>query len=519
MTFKAAFRERYLSWYYANITLLKEDFPYTTIKADYGPWTRFADLTDPGDSNDSVSPARQAALDDLALRIQQMPDQKRLFIGSWNHGYELQADCVPYAMRTTAWNMLGTVIFFHGYTACSQQGRDLARLLVEAGYNVVVPLLPGQGRAPIPRLKTAVGRPAGTVFTDISSSMIAAQNEIANMAAYYSDYLPSGVDGKNQYIALVRLMNELMELAPGPSKSTVGLSVGGAMALLAPFEKGGELYDRSLIISPYLSNAGRYAGQEGAQRGGRRDAWSAVIRTAEHKFNEIYANSEYHSLKEIAKWAAGTENAPFANRTVSWGGGCYAENSGLFSLSDEAASEIPHRYYVSRDVIKLGGRNGICDFKMKNGVSINAFGEYVTRMVKEHASSVIKRTKFQFVAIANDASADTGELKWNAYAPLLEAEDTYRPTEGIPLLGRNVQLCFYSSYVNSSGATEKLQHSFFSPQDNLGLSREWIPFFLKQSVDFLTRDRAFFNLASGLDEFERTWDKKRVYAACKASAQ
>lgn len=57
----------------------------------------------------------------------------------------LQAGCTPFAKKSRTKHR-GTVLLFHGYTACPQQYEGFSDLLADLGYDVYVPLLPGHGR-------------------------------------------------------------------------------------------------------------------------------------------------------------------------------------------------------------------------------------------------------------------------------------------------------------------------------------------------------------------------------------
>ncbi len=128
---------------------------------------------------------------------------------------EEPAEGVPYR---------GTAVLLHGFSACPQQYYDLAALLAKEGYRTIVPLLPGHGR-PYP------------AFEEDDSGA-----------------LPGPNTWRRSYDAFAEQINGIMEYADG-ERVIGGLSGGGAAALyLNDHER--ELYDRNLVMAPFLAVAG-----------------------------------------------------------------------------------------------------------------------------------------------------------------------------------------------------------------------------------------------------------------------
>ena len=140
----------------------------------------------------------------------------------------LQEDCKPRLLPPlTAVPYRGVAVLYHGYTACPQQFFELARLLNERGFAVVLPLLPGHGRMWV---DTAKGRVDQTQL------------------------LPTGLMGDSHnyqdYMTQVRALNAVAAEFSG-EHVVGGLSVGGAMAAAAAVDRP-KLWQRQLIISPFF---------------------------------------------------------------------------------------------------------------------------------------------------------------------------------------------------------------------------------------------------------------------------
>ena len=156
------------------------------------------------------------------------------YVGQLQSTANLQPACVPIQLRPkTSTPEQGLVVIFHGFTGCSIQFINLSRQLAEVGYHVLLPLLPGEGRAPI--IKDAA-------TLDI-------KDDLSGM--------PNTPDG---YAHFAEEINALARTYPG-FKVMSGLSGGGAQAMgclaqSASDNEGRGLWDRALILVPFLKIAG-----------------------------------------------------------------------------------------------------------------------------------------------------------------------------------------------------------------------------------------------------------------------
>ena len=305
-------------------------------------------MTDPISSTKSqedVSPVeaawRRYFVDDLKL----------------HYPYELQEDCKPvFARANPAVPYVGTAIFFHGYTACPQQFFEMRDYLTSLGFNVLIPLLPGQGRGPA-QLK-------GDTLVERQS---------------YYQYIPNIEKGGTQeYEAFVDAMNAIMQKANG-LRVVGGLSVGGALAYRSVFAAPG-LYERALILAPFLTLP-------------PDNFWRPVEpidSSGKARWNAFYANAKLKLNNDIRKIIIANKADLISSdkQEVRWGDQCYKRN--------------------------IGGRAGICDTNIRNIAATIKFGEGATALAAKQADSeAFKKspTQIQIVAVEFDDGSDTRSTK------------------------------------------------------------------------------------------------------------
>jgi len=116
----------------------------------------------------------------------------------------------------------GAIVLTHGFTACPQQFFELARMLSDRGFEVMLPLLPGHGRKPLKNSADDISRLPDT--------------------CNWRDYFKFG----EQINALVKSFPGIHVLG--------GLSAGAVVAAYS-YESAPHLYDRLFLVSPFLSLA------------------------------------------------------------------------------------------------------------------------------------------------------------------------------------------------------------------------------------------------------------------------
>lgn len=136
----------------------------------------------------------------------------------------IQKGCEPF-YKLAEGKAIGSVVLFHGYTACPQQYEDLSRLLSQKGYNVFVPLLPGHGKQQI--------EVDGKITDDFSQ-------------------LPE-MDSTFIYDNFAKNMGDILRDETG-TRVVSGLSLGGVIATKVMLHHQ-DIYDRALLMAPFFNAA------------------------------------------------------------------------------------------------------------------------------------------------------------------------------------------------------------------------------------------------------------------------
>ena len=144
---------------------------------------------------------------------------------AWEEELDFQDNCAPFLREPDdGVTYKGTVVFLHGFSACPQQYFDLAELLAAEGYRTLVPVLPGHGRP----------------YPDINKDD--------------SGGLPGPNTWRKAYDAFAAQINGVMAMADG-ERVIGGLSGGGA-ATLYLVDEARDVYDRALVMAPFIAIAG-----------------------------------------------------------------------------------------------------------------------------------------------------------------------------------------------------------------------------------------------------------------------
>lgn len=140
-------------------------------------------------------------------------------------GKQIQPDCKPTHFGPTPGTpSKGIVVLYHGFTACPQQFFDVSKKLVEQGFDVFLPLMPGQGRMPL----------------DEKNRSGVAKDNLAD--------LPVNLD-VSAIVRTAQRMNELAAAGKGV-KVVGGLSGGGGLATGTAIEGKG-VWDRAIFMAPF----------------------------------------------------------------------------------------------------------------------------------------------------------------------------------------------------------------------------------------------------------------------------
>lgn len=134
----------------------------------------------------------------------------------------VQPPCEPQYHKGSG-SFAGTIMLFHGFTACPQQFDELLPLLTSKGFDVFMPLNPGHGYV---------------ATTDRSGNV--------------TDYIAALPTAQNEYEAFAYEMHMIMQTTAQP-RALMGMSLGGTLAAHVG-QKGG--YDRQLLAAPMIKVAG-----------------------------------------------------------------------------------------------------------------------------------------------------------------------------------------------------------------------------------------------------------------------
>ena len=140
----------------------------------------------------------------------------------------LQKGCEPFAKKARIKHR-GTVLLFHGYTACPQQYEGLSDLLAQQGYAVFVPLLPGHGQR---------------YLTNHPNTFSGKGDAIALMPGQYE---------LERYYAFSEHMSQLL-VSESQERIVGGLSLGASLAVHSLYTFP-QLAQRGFLISPLFDVA------------------------------------------------------------------------------------------------------------------------------------------------------------------------------------------------------------------------------------------------------------------------
>ncbi len=149
------------------------------------------------------------------------------YVARVTQGVTLQSGCRPTRVSPVKGaSYKGTIVLFHGFTACPQQFFEVAKPLSAAGFEVLMPLLPGEGRVTVAR--------NGKMHDDLSD-------------------MPTPAT-RTRYLDLADEMTEIARMAGG-TKVVGGLSVGGMVATAA-LERGAGVWARGEVFAPFFGAPG-----------------------------------------------------------------------------------------------------------------------------------------------------------------------------------------------------------------------------------------------------------------------
>ena len=309
----------------------------------------------------------------------------------------LQLQCHPRYILSGKRRPKGLIVGFHGYTACPDSFESMIEAWVLAGYDVMMPLLVGNGRKP-----GECADMTSAVFSDFTVCVDG--NRI--------DSLPLSRQGYMDFVATINaIVKEEKETRKYRKVFVSGLSHGGPLGSYAT-SSGGGLYDGNIAMNSFFGFsspatdrvfntcvedalsvqdcASLLTGQitdnfdvglapegfvqfvDDTIRENLPNDYSyedyavvnAVIRRIMTELAENYDSLEEGDLKILINEA-----------TLSWGPKCTEEND--------------------------NGRGGICAFRLRNLFAAHSFAMYAHRLTGSYYSA---RARVQFVTTERDGS-------------------------------------------------------------------------------------------------------------------
>jgi hypothetical protein len=157
------------------------------------------------------------------------------------HPEKYQRLCTPKRLYPKTSKINGVVTMYHGFTACPDAFNEIANVMVEQGFVVLVPLLPGMG---LQLGYNCQAKPDECVSHGTNPSEIPISKE------GYFEWSRKIIDITKQEAALVHpsLRSNDFKVV------SLGLSVGGALAIYAS-EVADSPFQKVLVANPYLSTS------------------------------------------------------------------------------------------------------------------------------------------------------------------------------------------------------------------------------------------------------------------------
>jgi alpha-beta hydrolase superfamily lysophospholipase len=385
-------------------------------------------------------------------------------------GTTFQKGCAPTRIPATDASgkpraPVGVVVLFHGYTACPQQFMDfqrtvngrtetvgLASRLSKAGYEVLLPVLPGHGRMPTKNPAWVAG--SKSPLPETAANRWPVIDDIAGIPAPGGSGDPLATSG---YTKLVQQMNAIVDKSSVATRVVGGMSVGAVLATHATLQASkAKPYTRALIAAPFYQ-----AGDDKLNIA--RDAARAVASAA-----DLARDPALKKLLDapLADWRLDPTVLAKLAQTSIW------DRLGTYPLGWGEECEIQERKLGTNGLPNGVGRAGICQFQAKHLAGVLLYGKLVQDAVK---GSTPTTTKYQVTGVVDDPVVNNMEVTTVAGKLRASVSDA------------RIGVCFY----------ENANHSMFSWHDIASKNQDkaWIPPLENSTIAFLAGTGATFSLA------------------------
>lgn len=285
-------------------------------------------------------------------------------------------DCPAHIKRSTCPDdqFRGLIVFFHGFSACSDQASSVSDRLADMCVDVLAPTLPGHGYSAL-----WCGDGGAECDSVCGNGMGWAHASLPTHKQPYSDFVRS-------VHAAVKEEFEHRSTVTGRSKSDlevslVGLSFGSAMALKTAMLEP-SFYSRQLLVNPYFALGDEEIDQKVVNCEARIHAGLATHAECVKEGTSSYlAPAGLDPDSMLAQIWLGTDvrgvvRSYFGNLVKlsdAVGASYQGHHEGAGDPSIGALMEAPQEWGANCNAIWNEGRGGFCKFKQKHLLSTHSF--------------------------------------------------------------------------------------------------------------------------------------------------
>ncbi|KAL7575155.1 hypothetical protein ACA910_018648 [Epithemia clementina (nom. ined.)] len=308
------------------------------------------------------------------------------------------------------------VVAFHGFTACPDSYREFTEAFVRSGFDVMVPLLPGQGRVQ-----------GSCIGNDINTYLPGPENCAGK---YQIGDIPINLQGYVDWVAMINeIVVEEKVLEQYDAVYAIGLSMGGPLASFAVNTAPQGLYHKLFLMNPSYAASSPPLDRQfiACQKSGVQDCTTLVLQGAIQSIQGGLANNDdaedrgSGGIGEALAANAPAINALLVDLQVRYGSLTELEKYSLVQYalrrlltntvenlgslqSAELQSKIENSVYSwgpQCELERQNGRGGICTFRLLNVLAVHSFGQLAHRTLGLHASS--QPPRWQMVTVERDS--------------------------------------------------------------------------------------------------------------------
>jgi hypothetical protein len=296
-------------------------------------------------------------------------------------GNKYQKACIPYKLAPKT-KIKGLIVLYHGYTACPSSWKETASKLVENGFMILAPLLPGHGV----RLNYGCEKKDSCIDNRDNPSFLPATKEEYETWTDWS----------------LHMVKEQATLIPSENKEDgffvggLGHSAGGAVVQYAIAQPESPI-SRALVVNPYFlfSNpALDFAIKDCLSKKPEEQVscLKSYLKASLAK-GESKAESDSLSMAGFMDTVVEVATTPISTRMLKHYDDVATNVFKGFQLSVRTgrmkSKNKPYSWGENCYKANEMGRGGICTFRIKNIGALTDFGNYAISLVDKVPKSVI----------------------------------------------------------------------------------------------------------------------------------